>query len=71
MEPRLRMKDPWIKYSKQIKELQSRIDELDEEIIIERNNRARLRRTGLCCPVDLEDLGSRLSEAGSNTSHPD
>jgi len=56
------------KYSKQIKELQSRIDELDEEIIIERNNRAKAEKNRSLLSRDLEDLGSRLSEAGSNTS---
>merc|ERR1740128_94708 len=56
------------KYSKQIKELQRRIDELDEEIIIERNNRAKAEKNRSLLSRDLEDLGSRLSEAGSNTS---
>merc|ERR1719458_2097220 len=56
------------KYSKQIKELQSRIDELDEEIIIERNNRAKAEKNRSLLSRDLEDLGSRLSKAGSNTS---
>merc|ERR1719339_263368 len=56
------------KYSKQIKELQSRIDELDEEIIIERNNRAKAEKNRSLLSRDPEDLGSRLSEAGSNTS---
>merc|ERR1719245_1129184 len=56
------------KYSKQIKELQSRIDELDEEIVVERNNRAKAEKNRSLLSRDLEDLGSRLSEAGSNTS---
>merc|ERR550519_2009177 len=56
------------KYSKQIKELQSRIDELDEEIIVERNNRAKAEKNRSLLSRDLEDLGSRLAEAGSNTS---
>merc|ERR1719305_1327687 len=56
------------KYSKQIKELQSRIDELDEEIIIERNNRAKAEKNRSLLSRDLEDLGSRLEQAGSNTS---
>merc|ERR1711971_533860 len=49
------------KYSKQVKELQARVDELDEELSVERNNRSLLSR-------DLEDLGTRLAEVGSNTS---
>merc|ERR1719443_1596665 len=56
------------KYSKQIKELQSRIDELDEEIVVERNNRAKAEKNRSLLSRDLEDLGSRLSEAGSNAS---
>merc|ERR1712088_467253 len=49
------------KYSKQVKELQARVDELDEELSVERYNRSLLSR-------DLEDLGTRLAEVGSNTS---
>merc|ERR1719458_1247264 len=56
------------KYSKQIKELQTRIDELDEEIVVERNNRGKAEKNRSLLSRDLEDLGSRLSEAGSNTS---
>merc|ERR1712127_537340 len=56
------------KYSKQIKELQTRIDELDEESVVERNNRAKAEKNRSLLSRDLEDLGSRLSEAGSNTS---
>merc|ERR1719383_525230 len=56
------------KYSKQIKELQSRVDELDEEIIVERNNRAKAEKNRGILSRDIEDLGRRLEEAGSNTS---
>jgi len=56
------------KYSKQVKELQSRIDELDEEIVVERNNRAKAEKNRSLQSRDLEDLGNRLAEAGSNTS---
>merc|ERR1719458_2476490 len=56
------------KYSKQVKELQTRIDELDEEIVVERSNRAKAEKNRSLLSRDLEDLGSRLSEAGSNTS---
>merc|ERR1712004_743843 len=44
-----------------VKELQARVDELDEELSVERKNRSLLSR-------DLEDLGTRLAEVGSNTS---
>merc|ERR1719495_1806996 len=56
------------KYPKQVKELQSRIDELDEEIVVERNNRAKAEKNRSLLSRDLEDLGNRLAEAGSNTS---
>merc|ERR1712127_1169406 len=56
------------KYSKQVKELVARVDELDEEIVVERNNRAKAEKNRSLLSRDLEDLGSRLSEAGSNTS---
>merc|ERR1712198_43465 len=56
------------KYSKQIKELQSRLDELDEELAIERANRAKAEKSRSVLKKDLEDLGSRLEEAGSNTA---
>merc|ERR1712142_873068 len=56
------------KYTKQVKELQSRIDELDEEIVVERNNRAEAEKNRSLLSRDLEDLGNRLAEAGSNTS---
>merc|ERR1719492_652282 len=56
------------KYSKQIKELQTRIDELDEEIVVERNNRAKAEKNRSLLSRDLEDLGTRLAEVGSNTS---
>merc|ERR1719319_715528 len=56
------------KYSKQVKELVARVDELDEEIIIERNNRAKAEKNRSLLSRDLEDLGTRLAEVGSNTS---
>merc|ERR1719394_65844 len=57
-----------IKYSKQTKELQSRLEELDEELSIERNNRAKAEKSRAMLKKDLEDLGSRLEEAGANTA---
>ncbi len=56
------------KYAKQIKELQSRLEELDEELSIERTNRAKAEKSRAMLKKDLEDLGSKLEEAGANTS---
>ena len=56
------------KYSKQVKELQTRVDELDEEIAIERNNRSKAEKNRALLSRDLEDIGTRLEQAGSNTS---
>merc|ERR1711963_949970 len=56
------------KYSKQVKELQCRVDELDEELACERANRAKAEKNRSLLSRDLEDLGTRLEEAGSNTS---
>merc|ERR1740122_263248 len=56
------------KYSKQVKELQVRVDELDEEIAVERNNRGKAEKNRALLSRDLEDIGTRLEQAGSNTS---
>merc|ERR1719384_2950448 len=56
------------KYSKQIKELQTRVDELDEEICIERGQRAKAEKNRSVLSRDIEDIGTRLEQAGSNTS---
>merc|ERR1711902_19167 len=56
------------KYTKQVKELTARVDELDEEISIERNNRAKAEKNRALLSRDLEDIGTRLEQAGSNTS---
>merc|ERR1719334_2466174 len=56
------------KYGKQVKELQSRIEELDEELFIERQARAKAEKNRSVLSRDIQDLGSRLEEAGSNTS---
>ena len=55
------------KYSKQVKELQARVEELDEELSVERSNRAKAEKNRAQLSRDLEDLGTRLEEAGSNT----
>merc|ERR1719471_1896129 len=56
------------KYSKQIKELQSRLEELDEELCIERQNRAKAEKNRATLSRDIEDLGQKLEDAGNNTS---
>merc|ERR1719510_2783570 len=56
------------KYAKQVKELQSRLEELDEELAIERGNRAKAEKNRTVLSHDIEELAGRLEEAGSNTS---
>merc|ERR1711937_235929 len=56
------------KYAKQIKELQARIEELDEELAIEKGNRSQAEKGRTMLKKDIEDVGSRLDEAGSNTA---
>merc|ERR1719327_1425412 len=56
------------KYSKQVKELQVRVDELDEEINVERGNRSKAEKNRALLSRDLEDIGTRLEQAGSNTA---
>ena len=56
------------KYSKQTKELQCRLEEIDEELQIERAARAKAEKSRSMLKKDLEDLGSRLEEAGANTA---
>ena len=55
------------KYSKQVKELHARVEELDEELAVERSSRAKAEKNRAQLSRDLEDLGTRLEEAGSNT----
>merc|ERR1712154_608991 len=56
------------KYAKQMKELQARIEELEEEVAIERNNRSKAEKSRTMLKKDIEDIASRLDEAGSNTA---
>merc|ERR1719481_2063868 len=56
------------KYGKQIKELQARIEELDEELAVERGNRAKAEKSRTMLKKDIEDIASRLEAAGSDTS---
>merc|ERR1712121_233912 len=55
------------KYNKQAKELMARLEELDEELNIERGARAKAEKSRTMLKKDIEDIGSRLEEAGSNT----
>jgi len=57
-----------MKYARQLKELKSRIDELEEEIIVERQHRGKAEKNRAILSRDLEEIGTRLEEAGSNTS---
>ena len=56
------------KYSKQIKELVARMEELDEELQVERGNRAKAEKNRSLLKKDIEDVSARLDEAGSNTA---
>merc|ERR1711990_1107089 len=56
------------KYGKQVKELQGRLEELDEELAVERTNRAKAEKSRAILKKDIEDIASRLEEAGSNTA---
>merc|ERR1719208_715010 len=56
------------KYSKQVKELQGRLEELDEELCIERQNRAKAEKNRATLSRDIEDLASKLEDAGNNTA---
>merc|ERR1711944_279856 len=50
------------------KELQSRLEEVDEELCIERQNRAKAEKNRSLLSRDIEDLGQRLEDAGNNTA---
>merc|ERR1712131_308433 len=56
------------KYAKPAKELMARIEELDEELKVERGNRAKAEKSRTMLKKDIEDISSRLEEAGSNTA---
>merc|ERR1719447_1316800 len=56
------------KYAKQAKELMARIEELDEELNVERGNRAKAEKSRTMLKKDIEDIASRLEEAGANTA---
>merc|ERR1719494_1246318 len=56
------------KYAKQAKELQARLEELDEELAVERGNRSKAEKSRTMLKKDIDDIASRLEEAGSNTA---
>merc|ERR1712083_1293791 len=56
------------KYHKQVKELQSRLEELDEELTIERQNRAKAEKNRSTLARDIGDLAEKLEDAGNNTA---
>merc|ERR1719400_2060085 len=56
------------KYSKQTKELGSRLEELDEELCIERQARAKAEKNRAGLSRDIEDLAEKLEDAGNNTA---
>ncbi|XP_013100164.1 myosin heavy chain, muscle isoform X15 [Stomoxys calcitrans] len=56
------------KNNRQIKELQARIEELEEEIEAERQARAKAEKQRADLARELEELGERLEEAGGATS---
>jgi len=56
------------KYAKQAKELAARLEELDEELAVERGNRSKAEKSRTMLKKDIEDIASRLEEAGSNTA---
>merc|ERR1711979_33845 len=56
------------KYAKQAKELMARLEELDEELVVERGARAKAEKSRTMLKKDIEDISSRLEEAGSNTA---
>merc|ERR1711892_1305419 len=56
------------KYGKQIKELEARLEEVDEELQIERSYRAKADKSRAILKKDIEDIAARLEEVGANTS---
>jgi myosin heavy chain 6/7 len=56
------------KYTKQVKELQGRLEELDEELTVERSNRAKAEKNRATLSRDIGDLAEKLEDAGNNTA---
>ena len=55
------------KYNKQSKELNYRLEEIDEDLVKERANRTKADQARLTLSRDIEDLSSRLEDAGNQT----
>merc|ERR1711981_187445 len=56
------------KYTKQVKDLQARLEELDEELTIDRSNRAKAEKNRATLSRDIGDLAEKLEDAGNNTA---
>merc|ERR1711963_131492 len=56
------------KYTKQVKDLQARLEELDEVLTIERSNRAKAEKNRATLSRDIGDLAEKLEDAGNNTA---
>merc|ERR1711997_62880 len=56
------------KYTWEVKELQGRLEELDEELNIERSNRAKAEKNRADLSRDIGDLAEKLEDAGNNTA---
>ena len=56
------------KYTKQVKEIQSRLEELDEELTVERHNRAKAEKNRTTLSRDIGELVEKLEDAGNNTA---
>merc|ERR1739848_646159 len=56
------------KYTRQIKELRGRLEEVDEELQIERGARGKAEKNRSLLSRDIEDLCQRLEDAGNNTA---
>merc|ERR1712051_1128253 len=55
------------KLQKAIKEIQARVEEMEEELEAERQARAKVERQRSDLARELESLGERLTEAGGAT----
>merc|ERR1712045_655047 len=56
------------KYSNQVKELAGRLEELDEELTIERQARAMAEKNRADLSRDISDFAEKLEDAGNNTA---
>merc|ERR1712055_524657 len=48
--------------------LQARLEELDEELAVERGNRSKAEKSRTMLKKDIEDIANRLDAAGSDTA---